>query len=168
MKIKFYLLSVLLFSFCNEPKSLKTSNSLELYDLTLGKNIFYGVAKHINNTKEQIIISVDLVNYYTGKDAINQIKKEKTNDYDVNENGDTIYFLPNNYYISYQNSTIKHLLLSKDVHIKLYLLNEIKYEIEFSDNATINVLTKHLKNKPLLQFSISSNQVILIEEIFLP
>ncbi len=116
----------------------------------------------INTIEKEIIIDADFVQMLTGKAAIKAAKKTGEAEYDINKKKDTIWYVPNDYFVLNSNNTIRQLKLLPTVAI--YLVKEGGSVIAKSNIA---ILKKSFKGR-LFRLSIFNNKVIKIVEIYTP
>ncbi len=109
-----------------------------------------------------IFIEADVIEYYQGKKAVKKAREYGKAEYDIDNNGDTLYFLYNNYYIHNQSSTVKVLELDEKVRVKIKKINQI------SNSFSLKALQKVILDKPILIIEIDDGIVYKITEQKLP
>ena len=127
-----------------------------------GNNYCY--IKKIYDKNGDTYLEVDFIQFLRGDEAVKVAKREGEAPYDINENGDTIYFVYNDYYISNQNPKLRTFKLSPDVKIDLlnFGINE-----EIKDNELASLKNKELEYSPMIIIS-ESGIVNKIVEQYIP
>lgn len=139
-----------------------TAKSIEI-DVTTEERYAYIKEVFINNS--ELYVKADYVDYLTGDDAVEAEQRDET--YFV-EDGDTVSYVTDGYYISNQNDKLRTFRLSKDVEINIFFVERDSYEIEEIDGASLSQLEEHLENNPLLILHVKEGIIVEIEEQFLP
>lgn len=135
----------------NDIENVMLSDSLNLVDSTNTKKKKYTkqhcYVKRVFRNNGVIFIEADFIEFYKGKKAVKKAKENNDAEYDIDKNGDTLYFLYNNYYVSNLNTKLRRLELNDKVRIQN--LNQISkgfplkaFEKIISDNP-IMVLEMH-------------------------
>lgn len=123
--------------------------------------------KEVFKRDEIYFISADYIDFLMDEKAIEKAKDHGEAEYDISENGDTIYFVYNDYYISNFNPKLRTLELSEQIKIEL---------LDFSKNAndtgfkkvSVNKLIEEINSNPIIILSIKDGVVIEIKEQFTP
>ena len=108
------------------------------------------------------IIKADFVQMLTGQNAVKAAKIAGEAEYDINKNGDTAWYVPNDYFVVNSNSAIRQLRISPTAQI--YLITE-------GGSALFKSSLSKLKNNftgKLFRLFLRKNEVIKVEEIFTP
>ena len=108
------------------------------------------------------IIKADFVQMLTGQNAVKAAKIAGEAEYDINKNGDTAWYVPNDYFVLNSNSAIRQLRISPTAQI--YLIKE-------GGSALFKSSLSKLKNNftgKLFRLLLRKNEVIKLEEIFTP
>ena len=108
------------------------------------------------------IIKADFVQMLTGQNAVKAAKIAGEAEYDINKNGDTAWYVPNDYFVVNSNSAIRQLRISPTAQI--YLIKE-------GGSALFKSSLSKLKNNftgKLFRLFLRKNEVIKVEEIFTP
>ena len=115
--------------------------------LAQDKGSNYCYIKRIYDEDGDTYLEVDFVQFLKGDEAVEIAKREDEAPYDINENGDTIYFVYNDYYISNQNPKLRTFKLSPDVKIDLlnFGVNE-----KIKDNDLASLKKKELEFSPMI------------------
>ena len=106
----------------------------------------YALVINIYSENNKDYIDADFIQYFTGKKAIEESKKRGEADRRI-VNGQTVYSVPNDFYIVNENNKIRKLEVSNDVKL--------------------DYLKKDYKDK-LFLLTIQNGKVIEIKEIFTP
>lgn len=106
----------------------------------------YSLVINIYNENNKHFIDADYIQYFTGKKAIEEAKKRNEADKFI-INGQTVYSVPNDFYIVNENDKIRKLEVSNDVKL--------------------DYLKKNYKDQ-LFLLTIQNGKVIEIKEIFTP
>ena len=116
----------------------------------------------VYKSNDVVFIEVDIIEYYQGKKAVKKAKEYGKAEYDMDKNGDTLYFLYNNYYIHNQSSRSKILELDDKARVKVDNINQISY------GFPMKAFQKVILDKPILILEISNGVVYRITEQKLP
>ena len=116
----------------------------------------------VSSNGKDFIIDADFVQMLTGKDAIKAAKKAGEAEYDINKKKDTVWYVPNDYFIVNENTKTRKLTISPATQI--YLVKEGTSKLSRSTAA----LLKRSYEGKLFRFSIVKNKVIKITEIYTP
>lgn len=117
----------------------------------------------VQNGKNYAI--ADYVDFLTQDKAIEKAIENDDADYDINEKGDTIYFVYNDYYVSNINPKLRTLELADNVKIELW--NYPKNNGIFN-TVNINELEKHLSSEPIMILKIENGIIIEMREQYVP
>lgn len=109
-----------------------------------------------------VFIEADIIEYYQGRKAVKKAKELGEVEYDLDKNGDTLYFLYNNYYIHNQSSKPKILELDDKARVKIENINQI------SSGFPLKAFQKVITDKPVLILEINNGIVYKITEQKLP
>jgi hypothetical protein len=109
-----------------------------------------------------ITIDADFVQMLTGKAAIKAAKKEGYAEYDLNKKGDTTWYVPDDYWVSNENTKVRQLTLSANAQI--FLIKEGSSSLAKSNAAK---LKKSFKGK-MYSLTIINNIVTVISEYYTP
>ena len=111
---------------------------------------------------KDFVIAADFVQMLTGKEAIKAAKKAGEADYDIDKKKDTVWYVPNDFYILNNNPAIRQLHVSPSVHI---------FIIKTGGSALVKSSMSNLKNNfvgKLFHLILRQNEIITIEEIYTP
>ncbi|WP_378173473.1 hypothetical protein [Aquimarina sp. SS2-1] len=107
-----------------------------------------------------IFIEADFIEYFTGKKAVEKAKEYNEAEYDIDKNGDTLYFLYDNYYVSNANTNLKRLELNDKVRIQD--INQI------SRGFPLKAFQKIIADNPIMILEINDGIVYKITKQKLP
>ncbi len=113
-------------------------------------------------SNDAIFIEADIIEYYEGKKAVKKALEYGEAEYDIDKNGDTLYFLYNNYYINNQSAKGVILELDDKVRVKTDNINQI------SNGFSLKALQKVITDKPVLILEVNDGIVYKITEKRLP
>ena len=116
----------------------------------------------INTNGKFFIIKADFVQMLTGQNAVKAAKIAGEAEYDINKNGDTAWYVPNDYFVVNSNSAIRQLRISPTAQI---------YLVKKGGSALFKSSLSKLKNNftgKLFRLFLRKNEVIKVEEIFTP
>ncbi len=116
----------------------------------------------VSITGKSVTIDADFVQMLTGKAAIKAAKKEGYAEYDLNKKGDTTWYVPDDYWISNENTKVRKLTLSANAQI--FLIKEGTSSLAKSNAAK---LKKSFKGK-MFSLTIINNTVTVITEYYTP
>ena len=123
--------------------------------------------KEFIQKSEKTYIVVDYVDFLTGEKAIEKAKLNGDADYNILKNGDTIYFVYSDYYISNINPKLRKIELAKEIKIELLDFSENSNENGYK-NTTINEFEKQWKNHSFVTLNLENGICIGIKEQFTP
>jgi len=104
----------------------------------------------------------DFVQMLTGKTAIKAAKKAGEAEYDINKKKDTVWYVPNDYFIANESTKTRKLTITPTTQISI-----VKEGTSKLSKATATQLKKSYKGK-LYRLSIANNKVIKLVEIYTP
>jgi hypothetical protein len=116
----------------------------------------------VSSNGKDFIIDADYVQMLTGKAAINAAKKAGEAEYDINKKKDTVWYVPNDYFVVNSNKATRQLQLSSSAIIYL-----VKKGGSSLVKSTIARLQNNFKGR-LFKIAIKNNEIIKIEEIYTP
>ncbi|PKV51103.1 hypothetical protein ATE84_3172 [Aquimarina sp. MAR_2010_214] len=122
----------------------------------------YCYINRVYKSNDVVFIEADIIEYYQGRKAVKKAKELGDAEYDLDKNGDTLYFLYNNYYIHNQSSKSKILELDDKARVKIENINQI------SSGFPLKAFQKVITDKPVLILEISNGIVYRITEQKLP
>jgi hypothetical protein len=176
MKLKIhFLILILTFSSCaNKEKQPKISESIKT-EIKESKTVQkpestiietkYCFIKNLTEKNGKYYVIADFVDFLTDEKAIEKAKQNGDADFDVNEKGDTIYFVYNDYYVSNVNPKLRTLELIPEIRIQLW--NYPKNNGIFNA-VNINELKDHLSSEPIMILKIKNGIVIEMREQYVP
>ena len=115
-----------------------------------------------NTNGKFFIVKADFVQMLTRQNAVRAAKRAGEAEYDINKNGDTAWYVPNDYFVVNSNSAIRQLRISPTAQI---------YLIKAGGSALFKSSLSKLKNNftgKLFRLFLRKNEVIKVEEIFTP
>lgn len=145
-----------------EPKQNKTSKKL---DKNLDIENKHCYVKKVNHKNGNYSIIVDYIEFLTGKEAYEKAKKNKDLDFEINEKGDSTFFLYNDYYISNINPKLREFKLDSKVKIKLW--NYPKNNGIYNDVSVLDFLN-HLHDNPVIILKIKDGVISEMFEQYTP
>ncbi|WP_109300729.1 hypothetical protein [Aquimarina sp. AU474] len=113
-------------------------------------------------SNDVVFIEADFIEFYEGKKAVKKAKEFGEAEYDIDKNGDTLYFLYNNYYIHNQNSKPRILELDDRARVRINNINQI------SNGFPLKAFQKIIKEKPVLILETNNGVVYRITQQKLP
>ena len=116
----------------------------------------------INTKGNDIVIEADFVQMLTGKAAVTAAKKKGEAEYDINKKKDTVWYVPNDYFILNENNKLRKLPVTNSVEI--YFVNEGTSAVSKSNIAKL----KKTYTAKLFKLTIFKGSVIKIAEIYTP
>ncbi|WP_106793933.1 hypothetical protein [Aquimarina sp. Aq78] len=122
----------------------------------------YCYINRVYKSNDVVFIEADIIEYYQGRKAVKKAKELGEAEYDLDKNGDTLYFLYNNYYIHNQSSRSKILELDDKARVKIENINQI------SSGFPLKAFQKVITDKPVLILEINNGIVYKITEQKLP
>ena len=119
----------------------------------------------IEKVKDSIFIKADYVQYFTGKNVVEEAKKRHRADTSFDKSGKIEdIFVPDDYFIVNDDKQLRRLYLPGDAPIKM--------ESEFVTDKTKDInnykyLAGHFNNS-LFMLTVKNNRIEAVKEIFLP
>ena len=111
---------------------------------------------------KNIIVAADFVQILTGKAAVEAAKKAGEAEYDINKKKDTVWYVPNDFFVLNTNPTIRQLQISPDAQILL---------VKTGSSALVKSSLPKLKNNfmgKLFRLTLRQNEITKLEEIYTP
>jgi len=116
----------------------------------------------ITTRGKDFIIDADFVQMLTGKAAIKAAKKAGEAEYDINKKKDTVWYVPNDYFVANESTKTRKFTITPATPISI-----VKEGTSKLSKATAAQLKRSYEGK-LYQLSINNNKVIKITEIYTP
>lgn len=131
--------------------------------LTKTMDSSYCYIKDVVNQNNQTFLQVDFIQFFTFEQAIEEAKKRGEAEYKIKANGDTTYFVYNDYYIANDNPKLRTFKLTDSTKFK-FLEEHGGAAINFKDTKTA------MKRVEFSPFIIKTKQgnVISLTEIYTP
>ncbi|WP_298540481.1 hypothetical protein [uncultured Aquimarina sp.] len=107
-----------------------------------------------------IFIEADFIEYFKGRKAVEKAKENNEAEYDIDKNGDTLYFLYDNYYVSNTSNKLRRLELNDKVRIQD--INQI------SRGFPLKAFQKIIADKPIMILEMNDGIVYKIKKQKLP
>ena len=107
-----------------------------------------------------VFVEVDFIEYYEGRKAVQKAKEFNKVEYDINKEGDTVYFLYDDYYIHNPRKMMDRLELSQNA--KLANVNQI------SSGFPLKALQQLIKDNPVMLLETYNGVVFRIREQKIP
>lgn len=111
---------------------------------------------------KNIIITADFVQMLTGKAAVEAAKKAGEAEYDINKKKDTVWYVPNDFFVLNSNPAIRQLQISPAAQIFL---------VKTGGSALVKSSMPKLKNNfmgKLFRLTLRQNEITKLEEIYTP
>jgi len=116
----------------------------------------------ITTSGKDFIIDADFVQMLTGKAAIKAAKKAGEAEYDINKKKDTVWYVPNDYFIANESTKTRKLTITPATQISV-----VKEGTSKLGKATAAQLKRSYEGK-LYRLSIVNNKVVKLTEIYTP
>ncbi len=116
----------------------------------------------ITTSGKDFIINADFVQMLTGKAAIKAAKKAGEAEYDINKKKDTVWYVPNDYFIANESTKTRKLTITPATPISI-----VKEGTSKLSKATAAQLKRSYEGK-LYRLSIVNNKVLKLTEIYTP
>ena len=111
---------------------------------------------------KDLIIDADFVQMLTGKAAVDAAKKTKDAEYDINKKKDTVWYVPNDFFVLNSNPAIRQLQISPAAQIFL---------VKTGGSTLVKSSMPKLKNNfmgKLFRLTLRQNEITKLEEIYTP
>lgn len=125
----------------------------------------YSYIKKIVSANGKNAITVDAVQYLTGKEAVQAAKKKGVAEKSYNKNGKLEYFVPNDYFVLNESKKTKQITLSKDCKIQMISIDN---DLPRPKQQTFSFLKTHFQNKIFKMSLDKTGTVKKIEEVYQP
>ncbi len=122
----------------------------------------YCYVNKVFERNDAMFAEVDFIEYYQGKKAVMKAKEYGEAEFDIDKNGDTLYFLYKNYYINNINSNTKILEIDDRAQVRIDNINQI------SRGFPLKAFQKIITDKPILILETYNDIVYKITEKKLP
>jgi len=116
----------------------------------------------ITTRGKDFIIDADFVQMLTGKAAIKAAKKAGEAEYDINKKKDTVWYVPNDYFIANESTKTRKLTITPATQISM-----VKEGTSKLSKATAAQLKRSYEGK-LYRLSTVNNKVVKLTEIYTP
>lgn len=151
MRIKLILIGLLILLSCNDKSNQQLQTSTDNESVIK----YYGYINRIIEKDSLKSIEVDLVKILTGDSAVTVAKNTGEAEYEITDKEDTLWFVPNDYYISN----------IKNDSLQLQLDNNCRIVIWSSDQTTnFNLTQRQIEDIDSLKYFLQTNKLF---EIFL-
>lgn len=120
----------------------------------------YAYVESVYRKDGVVFIEADYIEYFEGKKAVEKARENGEAEYDVDKEGDTLYFLYDNYYIRNVRSKIK--ILELDDKVSIANLNQI------SKGFPIKAFKKIIKDHPVMILEVNNGIVYKVTKQLLP
>ena len=111
---------------------------------------------------KNIIVAADFVQMLTGKAAVEAAKKAGEAEYDINKKKDTVWYVPNDFFVLNTNPAIRQLQISPAAQILL---------VKTGGSSLVKSSLPKLKNNfmgKLFRLTLRQNEITKLEEIYTP
>lgn len=133
-----------------------TMDSLDKKNKKVKLSRVHSYVKNVFRSGDAVFIEVDFIEYSEGKKAVKRAKELGKAEYDIDKEGDTLYFLYDNYFIHNDDLGITRLEL--DNRVKIQGVNQI------SKGFPLKAFQKIIKDKPILILEIYNGIVYKIKK----
>lgn len=116
--------------------------------------------KRVFRQDDAVFIEADYVNYFEGKNAVEEAKLDGKAEIDITENGDSLYFLFKKYYVQNKKSKIR--ILELDESLRIQDVNQI------SNGFPLKAFQQIIKENPILVLEVKNGIVYKIKKQKLP
>ncbi|GAA4114781.1 hypothetical protein GCM10022393_14530 [Aquimarina addita] len=123
-------------------------------------SLTHSYVKNVFRSGDVIFIEADLIEYAEGKKAVEKAKQLGKAEYDIDKEGDTLYFLYDNYFI--HNPTSQIVRLELDDKVKIQGVNQI------SKGFPLKAFQKIIADNPVMVLGIHNGIVYHIKQQKLP
>lgn len=121
--------------------------------------------KNVFTLNNDVFIVVDIIDFLTGEEAVQVAKSYGEAEFDINENGDTNFYVFNDYYILNTEVKTDTLLISKNANISLIKFTSDGKPIK-ADKKT-DLIGKNSHNYPC-SIEISNGIITRLDEHYIP
>ena len=113
-------------------------------------------------SNDATFIEADFIEFYEGRKAVMKAKEFGEAEYDIDKDGDTLYYLYNNYYINNQNSKSRILELDDKARVRVDDINQI------SNGFPLKAFQRIIKKKQVFVLETNNGVVYSITQKKLP
>ena len=152
-----------------------TSQKAELFDttdlqenadeieLTMTSDSSYCYIRNVINQNNRTYLKVDFIQFFTFDKAIEEAKKRGDAEYNIEVNGDTTYFVYNDYYIANDNPKLRIFKLTDSTKIEfLEVLGDTATDFKNTDKAM-----KRVEFSPFI-IETEQGKILSLKEIYTP
>ena len=137
--------------------------NLDEIGLTKTSDSSYCFIKDVINQNNRTYLKVDFIQFFTFEQAIEEAKKRGDAEYDIEENGDTTYFVYNDYYIANDNPKLRTFRLTDSTKIEfLEVLGDTATNFKNAEKAM-----KRVEFSPFI-ITTEDGKVISLKEVYTP
>jgi len=162
LRVQIQKLESYIFENKKSEDSFSTKNIYASLDKTSFKAQKFCFIKRAYESNNTIFIEVDMIEYYEGKEAVEKAKEYGDAEFDIDKNGDSLFFLYNKHYI--KNDTTKTIILELDEKVKV----KTDYINQISNGFSLKALQNIIPNHPILRIKLKDGIVYAITEQNLP
>lgn len=145
---------------------LDTSNAKKSKDelvLTMSSDSSYCYIVDVINNNNFTYLKVDFIQFFISNNAIEEAKKRGEAPYDIDENGDTTFYVNNDYYIANDNPKLRLFMLTDSTDIEFHeAFDEPAPDFKNSDKAM-----KRVRFSPFIIIT-KDGKTTRLNEIFVP
>ncbi len=153
-----FLSALILFQHCNTRNDTAQNN----YYIT-------GYIVKISKENDNYCLIADTIKLFYGDSALSIAKSLGDAEYEITETTDTIWFVPNDYYIYNENKDSLKFVIDKNCKIDLFFSDETtNYQVEMKENIPIDTLISKSDEYLVFELYIVNNQVKHIRQLWFP
>ncbi len=157
-KALLFLSTLILFQHCNTRNDTAQNN----YYIT-------GYIVKISKENDNYFLVVDTIKLFYGEGALSIAKSLGDAEYEIMETTDTIWFVPNDYYIYNKSIDSLKFVIDKNCKIDLFFSDETNnYQVEMKENIPIDTLISKSDEYLVFELYIVNNRVKHIKQLWFP
>lgn len=163
MRTKKVLIILLIIISCTEKPDYKNSDNFK------PAQTYYCFINRVVGNNSDYFVDVDLIEVLTGDSAVEIAKEIGQAEFEINESGDTSWFVPNDYFILNTKIDSSLFQLGKDCKIIFYVSDETtNYQLVEKRDISVDNFRKNTLRDKIFEIQISNDIVTVIKEFWTP
>lgn len=159
MRTKLFLITLLIINSCTDKKPLNEFQNV--------KTQYYYI-NNIDKIDSIYYIDVDFIEVLTGDSAVIVAKKHGQAEYEISEQGDTTWFVPNDYFVLNEKSDSVKIPLDENCKIVIYISDETTNFQPKEKSIQAEELKNYLADNRIFELTIADKKVKHIKEFWVP
>lgn len=131
---------------------------------------FYCYVNSIYEKNSIPFVQFDKIQVFTGDSAVMIAKQFGKAEFEINNSsGDTIWFVPNDYFVLNETAETEELPLAKNCNIEITISDEsTSYQVTKQNNVSVEKLKSHLEDYMIFLIEVKDGFIKSIKEFWTP